>query len=202
MALGSVAGSSACTTTTTVNTSLVSGIFLNTSLLLNGLGCSATSTQDVYKYVAVVINDTRDIGGAGLFDCFADGAFADLPGSDAGPLNFAVWVFAYNKADYDVANADGAIAAAVGQLNGVYQPDGSVIPVPITVVPDGGTATRGFPAALSTLCLRHATWVSTCSAVTQVGVQTLADCRPLALEDGTPSACTLPVLLPDATAGH
>ncbi len=193
---GALSLSPACTTTVTVNTAFVSGIVINTSLLLNGLGCSASSTNDVYKYVAVVIDSAHDVGGAGIFDCFADGVFGDLPGADAGPLNFAVWVFAYNKADFDAANAGGALTQAVRTLNGVY-PDGGFLAIPVSSSPAAGSA-------LQTLCEgasgHPATWVSACSAITQVGVQTLADCQPLALGPSTPTSCSLPVLLDAALA--
>jgi len=198
--IGGGVASTACTTTTTGNLALVSGIFINTELLIGDLGCGKADT-DVYKYVAVVINEARDVGGAGVFDCFAEGVFANMPGTDAGSLNFGVWVYAYNQKQWNEANANGALTDAVALLNGVTGPDGSVTPVPVTSVPDGGTAKHGYPAALSTICLRPATWVTTCSITSQPGVQTLANCGPLSLETAAPSSCALPVRLPDAGPG-
>lgn len=194
---GGVLTSSACTTTTTINAALISGIIINTDLLIGSLNCG-TAYPDIYKYVAVVVDDTRTVGGAGIFDCYANGAFANLPGTDGGALNFAVWIYAYNKADYDAANADNALVNAVTQVNGVNQPDGSVALVPISVVPDGGSSKRGVPGALSTICLTKATWVATCSATAQDTVQALANCGPLSLQDAAASSCNLPLLLPEA----
>lgn len=201
VAIGGGAAASACTTTTAVNAALVAGIAINTSLLLGGnnLGCG-TAEGEVYKYVAVAINDSRQIGGAGVVDCYANGVFGNLPGTDAGSLDFALWIYAYNEQDWNAANANGAVMSAVSLLNGVYQPDGSFVPVPVSVVPDGGTSQSGYPAALSTLCLTKATWVTTCTAASQPGVQILANCAPLQLETEAPRSCALPVLIPDA--GH
>jgi hypothetical protein len=199
-AIGGGAAASACTTTTAVNAALVAGIQINTSLLLgDNLGCGTTDL-DVYKYVAVAINDSRDVGGAGVVDCYANAVFGNLPGTDAGSLDFGLWIYAYNERDWSAANANDAITSAVTALNGVYQPDGSMVAVPISVVPDGGTSQRGYPAALSTLCLSKATWVTTCTAASQPGVQILANCGALELEDAAPRSCALPVLIPDA--GH
>jgi hypothetical protein len=197
VAATALSSSSACTTTTTVNASLVSGIFINTELLLGDLGCDDKNPEDVYKYVAVVINDSKNVGGAGIFDCFAEGVFANLPGTDAGALDFAVWIYAYNAPDFAAANKDGALASAVATLNGVNRPDGSVVPVPTNSVPDGGTSKGEYPAALSSICRSKATWVSVCSATSQDSVQTLANCGPLTLEKTAPSSCDLPVLIPD-----
>jgi hypothetical protein len=200
-AVGAGSAMSACAETTAVNTAFVSGIFINhIELLDNGdIGCGLADA-DVYKYVAVAIDDNRNIGGAGVFDCFADGVFGNLPGTDASALNFAVWVYLYNKAQWDTANANGALTSAVATLNGVNQPDGSVIPVSVGIVPDGGTRSKGYPAALSALCLSRATWTTACSATTQPGVQGLADCDRLSLEGSTPRSCALPVFIPDG--GH
>jgi hypothetical protein len=191
-------GTAGCTNTTLGNADLISGIQINTGLLLgeNNFTCGEDA-GDVFKYVAVVINNRSDVGGAGIFDCFADAVFANLPGTDAGTLSFAVWVYAYNEADFNVANENDKLVKAVALLNGVTQPDGSVIPVPTDSVPKGGSA-RGYPGALSTICLEHATWTSTCKAVSQPGVEVAASCTPLALQSGTPDICNLPVPLPDA----
>jgi hypothetical protein len=193
-------GASGCTDTTLGNADLISGIEIKSGLLLGDYNFTCgTETDDVFKYVAVVINNRSDIGGAGIFDCFADAVFANLPGTDAGTLSFAVWVYAYNEAEFNVANENNRLAQAVDILNGVTRPDGSVIVVPTSAVPKGGSA-RGYAGALSTICLQHATWTSTCQAVSQPGVEVAALCTPLSPQSGTPDTCNLPVPLPDA--GH
>jgi hypothetical protein len=199
-----IAGGSSCTSTTTVNAALINGIQINSDELFGGVGNNSNppcgkEADDVYKYVAVVIDDKKDIAGAGIFDCFASAVFANLPGTDAGSLNFAVWVYAYNLTDFDNANAKGVLTNAVALLNGVIQPDGSIIPVPTDLVPDGGTTKAGYPAALSRLCLQHATWVTTCTAASQPGLDVSASCKTMVAESGSQSSCNLPVSLPDAS---
>ena len=191
--------SAACNNTVTTNASLVSGFFINNDLLLDdgNLGCSNTNDLDVYKYVAVAINDRNEIAGAGIFDCYAEGVFANLPGIDSGALDFAVWVYAYNPTDYANANQNNALVNAVAQLSLVNTADGGFIPVPSTIVPDGGSTKTAYASALSTICLRKATWVATCSATSQASVQNLAFCGGLTLQTTLPTACNLPVLLPD-----
>jgi hypothetical protein len=162
------------------------------------LTCNDESSQAVYKYLAIAINDVGDIAGAGVFDCFANGVIGNLPGTDGGALNFAVWIYAYNPQDFAVANQGNALVNAAQFLNGVTQPDGSVIPVPATSVPEGGTFSGRFTSKLSTLCLSQATWTATCSAQAQATILTQADCGPLSLEPrGKADTCTLPILLPD-----
>jgi hypothetical protein len=200
LVVSAIATESGCTNTTTTNIDLVSGIQINTELLLDdgNIPCSNTSSQAVYKYLAIAINDLGDIAGAGVFDCFANGVIGNLPGTDGGALNFAVWIYAYNPQDYAVANEGNALVNAAQTLNGVTQVDGSVIPVPATSVPDGGTFSGRFTSKLSTLCLTQATWTATCSAQAQATILTQADCGPLSLEPrGKPDTCTLPILLPD-----
>lgn len=193
-------GAGACTESTPVNASLVSGMFINTSLLIGGYTCGVAD-GDVYKYVAVVINDKRQIAAAGVFDCFADGVFANLPGVEAGTISFGVWVYAYDKAHYDQANAKNELVNAAQLLNGVTQLDGAVTPVNVNIVPDGGPVQGGYPAALSIICRSPANYSATCAASSQAGVQFLAYCNTLAPAAQGASSCALDVRLPDAGPG-
>jgi hypothetical protein len=190
-----------CTATTTINTALVTdGLNINTELLLGStIQCGPTDDQ-VYRYVAVVVGSNRNVIAAGVFDCFANGEFANLPGTDAGQQNFSVWVYAYNQADFNAANGpSNALENAVGFLNGLIQPDGSVIPVAANSVPEGGHVKIGtYPYDLGVLCKAQATWVTECQATSQAGVQVLAACNPLALEGHPPTTCALPLDFPDA----
>jgi hypothetical protein len=193
------AATTACTTTPTINGALVSGIFIDTDLLLgDGQLACGTEPEDVYNYVAIAINDGRNIAGAGIFNCYAPGVFANLPGTDGGFLDFAVWIYAYNNETWAKDDTGYQLQREVEALNGVNQPDGSLIPVSALVVPDGGTSSALFPKALSTICLRPATWVTTCSAQSQAGVQTTAVCKPLQLQLTPPTSCDLPITIPDA----
>lgn len=205
-ALSSVTG--ACTATVALNTALITdGVTINSTLLLGqGLGCG-TSDDQVFKYVALVIGSNKNVIAAGVFDCFADGVFANLPGTDAGEVSFAVWVYLYNQADFEAANADGGtLTAAVGQLNTLIQPDASVTPLPARSVSDGGLEKTGLIKDLSVVCRSKATWVSVCQATSQAGVQVLASCSALdggvysypALENSTPTSCALPLYFAEA----
>lgn len=198
--VGAIALTSACTSTTAINTALVTnGVHISTELLLGeNLSCG-TGTDDVYNYVAVVIGVKHNILAAGLFDCFADGFFANLPGTDAGEQSFAVWIYAYNQADFTLANRQSSLVNGVSALGTLISLDGSVIQLPASAVPDGGPVKKfTLPADLASICRAPATWVTECSATSQAGVEVLAACNPLQLEGHVPGTCDLPIELPDA----
>jgi hypothetical protein len=203
-----VMGSAACTATTTINTALVTdGLEISSSGLFYNYTCGADSSDDVYKYLAVVIDSGRNIVAAGIFDCFADASFANLPGADAGQLPFAVWLYIYNEADYNIANANNALVRAVygnmvtdPGLNGIIQPDASVLPLKANAVPDGGVTRVGLQRDLATVCESQATWTNVCSAVSQAGVQVSAYCGEyFTLVDKKATSCSLAIDLPDAS---
>ena len=78
------------------------GIFIPAQTIVAGHGCG-TGTDQVYKY-AVIVSTTSDAGPAfvtsGVFDCFTDGVFSNLPSPDGGSVAFAVSVLAYNRSSF------------------------------------------------------------------------------------------------------
>ena len=87
------------------------GITVRAQDLTVGAGCG-TGPGQVYKYAAVL----ADPHYGRVYDCFADAAFVNLPGtSDGGP--YSLEIFLYDKAAYD-ANAD-FIEAAAGASNAI-----------------------------------------------------------------------------------
>ena len=106
---GCVLDSSTSATTITP----ITGIVLRSDSLVAGLGCGRSPGQ-VYRYAAVVTNIDAPDGPrpSGLFDCFADGAFVNLPASPNGNQAFRVDVLAFSASDYDTWNANGALVQA------------------------------------------------------------------------------------------
>ena len=112
----------------------ITGIEIPSAEIVAGHGCGAGSPNQVYKYAAVVafqppIVGTQDgaamnVGGdadgaavdgggvttaqlvtSGVFDCFADGVFSNLPQDDAGNSNFVVTIYAYDQCSFPQALA-------------------------------------------------------------------------------------------------
>ena len=79
--------------------------------LTAGAGCG-TGPGQVYKYAAVL----ADPHFGRVYDCFADAAFVNLPGTSDGGA-YSLEVFLYDKAAYD-ANAD-FIESAAGASNAI-----------------------------------------------------------------------------------
>lgn len=108
----------ACSGTTTEAAKTITGVLVRAETLTVGRGCGPSPSQ-VYKYVAVVLGDssadpTRPTFdqpiAASLFDCFADGAFVDLPPSATGSSTYKIQLYVYNQPDY--AASAGAIQNA------------------------------------------------------------------------------------------
>lgn len=122
-AAGSLAACSGSSATTGVPP--VTGIIVRAETLTGGRGCGTRPTQ-LFKYGVIVHGYTwtdRDAAGpdpadpksyatpraAGVFDCFADGTFVELP-DEGGNTTYRLDVFAFNQPDYAAAN--GALEAA------------------------------------------------------------------------------------------
>src|SRR5258708_29252921 len=87
--------------TTTTGYTPITGIVIRSSALVAGYGCG-TGPNQVYAYAALVAvasnaKPTVPILGS-VFTCFTDGVFENLNPSDGGSLDFAVSIFAYDKA--------------------------------------------------------------------------------------------------------
>lgn len=151
-----------CTTdTTTITLPPITGIIVRSESLIAGRGCG-TGPTEVYKYAAVVVNaDGNNLAG-GVYDCFADGVFANLPASDAGSLTFSVYIYAYDQAQYLQDDSNGGTIESAASTP-------SLGPVPLD---GGGLALDSLPA----------TWRTTCAATQQSNIEVLAVCLPLAPE--------------------
>jgi hypothetical protein len=145
--------------TTTIYTP-ITGILIRSSSLVAGYGCGTDAGQ-IYKYAALLTY--ADDGGAsgpvvysGVFDCYSDGLFSNLPADDAGSLSFDVTIVAWDQASFPAALAcdpsieDGGFTACPGDVPGTV------------------ASSEGIP-----------NWITTCSATQQSGISVLAVCAPL-----------------------
>ena len=165
-----ICGCPASTSNTTLFTPLT-GIQIDATSLLFGFGCG-TGPGQVFKYAAVVSfspqapdggsDAATDAGSpvptgiSGVFDCFTNGVFSNLPESEAGSLDFTVQVFAYNEASFP---AQLAAASTTGGSMGVA----FVGDVAANVIPFEGMAN----------------WTAVCTATQVTGVTVNAICGPL-----------------------
>lgn len=139
----------------------ITGIVVRSSSLVAGYGCG-TGDGQVYKYAALL--SYTDDGGppgpvvySGIFDCYSDGIFSNLPGDDAGSLSFDLTVIAWNQASFPAALAcdpdevgEGGFTACPGDT------------------PDTVASNEGTP-----------NWITNCTATQQFGASVLAVCAPL-----------------------
>lgn len=137
-------GALACSSTpTAIGVIPTTGITLRASDLTAGIGCG-TGDGQVYKYAAVLTEPNA----GGVYDCFADAAFVNLPAiGDGGVSVYEVTVYLYDKQAYDAHAAD--IQGAAGASN-------------------ANQFLSGVPA----------TWTTTCTATQTLDIQTVADCKP------------------------
>ncbi|MDP8998626.1 MAG: hypothetical protein M3O46_00765 [Myxococcota bacterium] len=158
-----------CTTSaSTTGYTPVTGIQITASDIVAGRGCGEQSGQ-VYKYAAVV-SYANDAGVAtdagvgkpfvsGVFDCFADGIFSNLPALDSGLLQgFDVSIYAYDKASFP----------------------------PALACPPGTAPCPGDDAGAVNQSLAAATWTTTCTASQIQGATSVAACG--ALQDARPTS--------------
>jgi hypothetical protein len=91
----------------------ITGIVIRAETLTTGRGCGRGPTQ-LFKYAAIVYGYTdgpADVKGsyrtpvtAGIYDCFADGTFVELP-ETGGSFTFRLEVFAYSEPAYLAARS-------------------------------------------------------------------------------------------------
>ena len=146
----------------------ITGIEIPSADIVAGHGCGAGSPNQVYKYAAVVgaVGDadgaadggagvtTAQLVTSGVFDCFADGVFSNLPQDDAGNSNFAVTIYAYNQCSFPQALACSSNA-------------GTACPAE-----DPNFVTQSVAAQPSN-------WTTTCTATQTPSVTVIAYCPPL-----------------------
>ena len=144
----------ACESGTTTDELAITGVVVRAEPLTRGTGCGTRAGQ-VFKYAAVTTRaGTERVVDAGLYDCFADAAFINLPPDDTGSYRFDIHVFAFDRGQHD-AQA-GAVGAALARGE-----DG---------VPAGAL---GGLRALTTLARTR------CTVTQTLTVQSVASCDPL-----------------------
>jgi hypothetical protein len=138
----------------------ITGIQISAADIVAGHGCGGRIGQ-IYKYAAVVAYPTD--GGAastpltsGVFDCFADGIFSNLPVLDGGYQLFDVSIYAYDQASFP--------AALDCPSSTVHCPG------------DDAGAVAPWEAA--------ANWTASCTASEYQGVTTIASCEALSPSQG------------------
>ncbi len=164
-AAGMLAGCPAAATTTAYTP--ITGIDIRSASLVAGFGCG-TGDGQVFRYAAFlkyVDGDAVRAGPAaysGVFDCYSDGIFSNLPTDDAGSLSFFVRIIAWNQASFP--------AALSCDPDDVPDTGFTICPGD---TPDAALSEEGTP-----------NWTTTCTATQQSGVSVLAVCAPLATPDG------------------
>jgi hypothetical protein len=167
-------------TATSVPYTPITGIEVLASDVTAGHGCG-TGDEQVYRYAAVVsYQDSGTPVAAGVFDCFADAIFSNLPADGSGSLTFDVAVYAYNAASFPPQLAPCASPA------GCAAQDPSVV---------GPLATQGDPDAGVT----PANWTTTCTATEPNGATQVASCCPL-VPRGVPACSDAGMSLEEAGA--
>jgi hypothetical protein len=175
VALGSLAGGAAAclsvavvlagcpnTATTTLYTPST-GIQIDSQQLVAGVGCGSGPGL-VYRYAALVGPPATDGGlgiqvgatpyASGVFDCFSDALFTNLPAPDGGPAGFGVDIYAYDRASFPA------------ELEGCeYVP--SAVPC------------AGDDAAVVGRYESRAAWTTHCTATQYQGVPQFAFCNEL-----------------------
>jgi hypothetical protein len=123
-------GSAGCETATTSDESSITGVVIRTTQLLEGTGCGTRPGQ-VYKYLAVAVHKGQtDAVAAGVYDCFADAAFVNLPADPTtGTYDFEIYVYAFDASRYEAQKAD--IDAVIAAM---YPPANGPTPAPASVL--------------------------------------------------------------------
>jgi hypothetical protein len=123
-ALAAGCGSSASTTVYTPLT----GLEIPASLVTAGHGCGTLPLQ-IYKYAVVVSSSPADAGvpalvTAGVFDCFTDAVFSNLPSLDGGVNpTYYVSIYAFNFTSFPlVLNCTTGAAPCPGDEAGAVAP--------------------------------------------------------------------------------
>jgi hypothetical protein len=172
VALGTLGGGAACvaaafalagcpnTATTNIYTP-PTGIQIDSQSLVMGIGCGSGPGQ-VYRYAAVVtqVTDaTTPFVTSGVFDCFSDALFTNLPSPDGGSTDYAIDIYAYD------------FAAFPPELGGCEN-------LPLTA------ACPGEDASVVRRYESQATWKTTCTDTQSQGVPQVANCGELLPYDG------------------
>jgi hypothetical protein len=116
----------------------------------------------VYRYAALVTQVTdgsTPFVTSGVFDCFGNALFTNLPSPDGGSTDYTIAIFAYDS------------AAFPPELGGCED-------LPLT------SACPGDDASVVRRYESQATWTTTCTATQSQGVPQTANCGELVPADG------------------
>jgi hypothetical protein len=139
------------TTAPTTGNTPITGIEIPADTIVASGGCG-TGADQVFKYAAVVSTPTvQTFVTSGVFDCFADGIFSNLPSPDGGSETFNVSIYAYNQASFPKA----------------------LLCLPSTAPCPGDDAGAIAPWQSS------ANWTTTCTVIQVQGVTSITKCGPL-----------------------
>lgn len=159
---------SGCGSSTTLAYTPYPGVDVPSSVVVAGIGCGAAPGQ-VFRY-AVVLGDPSDASSpslaplpdgappvyASVFSCFTNGAFAGVSTSPGGGATVELWIYAYDEADFEAAQA---------------------------TVPDfdcgNPTCPLSADAGVPSLLQAPSTYVTTCTATLESGDHVLPVCQPL-----------------------
>lgn len=120
-------GPTACETASTSDETSITGVVVRTTQLLEGTGCG-TRVGQVYKYLAVAVHAGQtEAVAAGVYDCFADAAFVNLPADPkTGGYDFEIFVYAFDASRYEAQKAK--IDEVLGDM---YPPPGRTPSAPV-----------------------------------------------------------------------
>ena len=167
VALGSLGAGAACVAVAlalagcpnTASTSIYTpptGIQIDSEDLVAGIGCGPAPGQ-VYRYAAVVTQVTETgtpFVTSGVFNCYSDALFTNLPSPDGGSTSYSIGIFAYDSA---------AFPAALGGCE--YDTLSAACP--------------GDDASVVKRYESQATWTANCTATQFPGVPQIATCGEL-----------------------
>jgi hypothetical protein len=172
LALGTLGGGAACvaaafalagcpnTATSNIYTP-PTGIQIDSQALVMNIGCGSGPGQ-VYRYAAVVtqVTDaTTPFVTSGVFDCFSDALFTNLPSPDGGATAYAIAIYAFDLASFPP------------ELGGCEN-----LPLNTPCPGDDASVVRRYES--------QATWTTTCTDTQSQGVPQIATCGELVPNDG------------------
>ncbi len=147
----------------------ITGVAIDSAQLVAGIGCG-TAPGQVFKYAALLsfsplapdgnVDTAPDAGPleiltSGVFECFANGIFSNLPPSEAGTSAYTIQVFAFDQASFPP------------ELECVPSPTGT------------GSLCPGDDAGAVIRFEGLASWTATCTATQVPGATQVAACTPL-----------------------
>jgi len=135
------------------------------------MSCPADAGQACANAGSVAsLSDAGSVTGppwVGVYDCFADAIFANLPTNDAGFYTYSAALFAFDKKTYDYLTSDAA--APLPACDPAHLDNSVCLPFVTAVAPS-------------------ANWANTCTATQVLGVPAIADCCPLAVCNAPPES--------------